>query len=332
VLIARSADFLALNMITSLSYTLAVVTIACSLFFMSWKAGLLSLVPNIVPIVFVFGCMNILSIPINVGTAMVAAIAIGIAVDDTIHYMARNSLELERHHDQLIAMRRTLASEGRAILATSLALAGGFAAMTFGSYVPIAQFGGLSATVIVVALVADLTLTPTLMLSTRLTTLWDVVALKLNADICEIAPLFRGMNRWEARKVVLLGRLERLATGAYAVRAGERDERAMYVVLTGSLRVERPGGAGDRVLAKLGAGQVFGEMALVDKRERSADVVAEKETEVLRLDADDLERLRRRFPRTALKLFENLSRILSERLRESRGAVATADSGRSKVA
>jgi len=321
VLLARSADYLVGNMLTSLSYTVVIVTLACSLFFMSWKAGFLSLLPNIVPVVFVFGLMAIAGVPVNVGTAMVAAIAVGIAVDDTLHYMARNSMELDRHHDQAVAMRRTLESEGHAIIATSLALAGGLSALIFGSFVPLAQFGVVSAVVILVALACDLTLTPALMASTRLTTLWDIVGLKLNADICKVAPLFRGMRHWEARKVVLVGRLERLATGGYAVRVGATNESDMYVVLTGRLQVKRDHEHGRTVLAELGPGDIFGEMAAVDRHERSADVVAMTDSEVLGLRMEDLTHLRKRFPRTAVKLFENLSRILSERLRATTQSV-----------
>jgi hydrophobe/amphiphile efflux-3 (HAE3) family protein len=315
VLLARSADYLMGNMLTSLVYTVMIVTVACSLFFMSWKVGLLSLVPNIVPVVFVFGLLAMTGVPVNVGTAMIAAIAVGIAVDDTLHYMARNSMELDRYHDQAPAMRRTLESEGRAIVATSLALAGGLSALVFGSFVPLEQFGVVSAVVILVALACDLTLTPALMVSTRLTTLWDIVGLRLNADICEVAPLFRGMRHWEARKVVLAGRLERLATGGYAIHAGTRDESDMYVVLTGRLQVKRDHEQGQAVLAELAPGDIFGEMAAVDRRERSADVVALTDSEVLALRMEDLTHLRKRFPWTAVKLFENLSRILSERLR-----------------
>lgn len=71
-------------------------------------------------------------------------------------------------------------------------------------------------------------------------------------------------------------------------------------------------------------GDIFGEMALVEGARRSADVVAEEPTEMLRLDAAALERLRRRFPFTSAKLFQSIARILSERLRDTTRAMAGA--------
>ena len=67
----------------------------------------------------------------------------------------------------------------------------------------------------------------------------------------------------------------------------------------------------------MGPGTTFGEMGLVTQEVRSANVVAVTEAEVLRLDFAALERIRRRFPYTGAKLFRNLARILSERLRHT---------------
>jgi hypothetical protein len=295
--------------------TVVIVAIVCAIFFMSIRAAFLSLLPNLLPIAGVFIVIGVFGIPINVGTAMVAGIAIGIAVDDTIHYMARNSVELDLHHDPLVAMERTIRAEGRAIVSTSVALAGGFLVFSLSSFVPLAYFGVLSAVTMIVALLADLTLTPALMSSTRLVTLWNIVGLKFDGEICDTAPLLRGMTRWEARKVILLGRLQEYAAGDFVVRKGYSDDRCMYLVINGSLDVSSRHGDRDTAIRSLEPGATFGEMALVEVGERSADVVANSRTEVLALSADDLDRLARRFPRTALKLLNNVARIISERLR-----------------
>ncbi len=89
----------------------------------------------------------------------------------------------------------------------------------------------------------------------------------------------------------------------------------MYLIVSGALHVRSGQGERERELVRLEPGATFGEMALVEGRERSADVVSESHSEVLALSAEDLQRLERRFPRTALKLLHNLSTILSERLR-----------------
>jgi len=79
--------------------------------FLNIKAGFLSLIPNVIPIVVNFGIMGILSIPLNVGTAMVAVIAIGISVDDTIHFMTRYNTEMHKAKDQEQALRVCLKTE-----------------------------------------------------------------------------------------------------------------------------------------------------------------------------------------------------------------------------
>jgi len=324
ILMNRAADSLAVDVVTGLFMTVAIIGVICSLLFMSLRAGLLSLVPNVLPIGFILGVMGLLDIPLNVGTSMIAAIAVGIAVDDTVHYMTRSSRELDRQHDPVLATHTTLQSEGRAILATSLALAGGFSVLLASTFVPIAQFGVLSAVVMLVAVVADLTITPVLMNSTRLITLWNIVGMKLKGDIVEIAPLMHGLTLWEARKLVLMGRLIPFKRAEYVIRRGSRDTQSMYLVITGSLRVSRTEAGTERILARLVPGEIFGEMAMVDARERSADVIADEDVEVLALTTADLERLRRRFPRTANKVLYNLATILSTRLRDSADVAAAA--------
>jgi CRP-like cAMP-binding protein len=92
----------------------------------------------------------------------------------------------------------------------------------------------------------------------------------------------------------------------------------MYMLITGRVRVfdPRPDG-GEKIVADLEPGSVFGEMALVTGRARTASVVAISDVEVLRLDFAALERVRRRFPYTGAKLFRNLAAILADRLRRT---------------
>jgi hypothetical protein len=321
ILTNDAVDFLAINELTSFSSTFLIIGLIHSLLFMSLKAGFLSLIPNAVPIVCVYGLMGLLGIPLNMSTAMVATIAIGIAVDDTVHHMVTYSRQLNEHHDQKIAMFNTLKSQGRPIIFVSVALAAGFLTMVVSSQPNTVTFGLLAAFVMLLALVGELTLTPVLMNSTRLVTLWNMVQLKMNPELVKTAPLLEGLSQWEARKVILLGELQDVPSGRFIVRKGETGTE-MYMVVTGRVRVfdVRPDGS-ERILVVLGPGSVFGEMALVSREVRSASVVAEMPSEVLRLDFEALERIRKRFPYTSAKLFRNLARVLSERLREATTAL-----------
>jgi hypothetical protein len=321
ILVNDASDFMAINEFTSFGTILFIIGLIHAGLFFSLRAGLLSLIPNVIPIVTNFGVMGLLGIPLNTGTAVVATIAIGIAVDDTVHHMVTYSRELNEHHDPVIAMRRTMQSQGRPIIYVSLALAAGFFVLSFSNFVPIAQMGLLSGIVILVAMVGEMVLTPLLMVSTRLATLWDMVMLKMDPDVVRSAPLLRGLNRWEARKVVLLGVLKSLEPGEYAVRKGETGT-AMYMVVSGRLRASDVGADGrERTLSHLTPGMVFGEVALVGEGTRIAHVIAESPSEVLALDFKSLEGIRKRFPFTGAKLFRNVAAILGERLKDTTAAL-----------
>jgi predicted RND superfamily exporter protein len=321
ILINNAADYMAVNEITSFSSTFLIIGLIHALLFMSVRAGLLSLIPNLIPVLTVFGVMGLLGIPLNTGTALVATVAIGIAVDDTVHHMVTYARQLNLHHDQRIAMIETLRIQGRPIVYVSLALAGGFLILGFSSFVPTQLFGLLSAFVMVVAMVAELVLTPILMYSTRLVTLWDMLLLKLKRDLTTTVPLFQGLSQWAARKVVLLGLMESFRTGDRVIHKGHAGT-GMYVVVSGRVRVFdiEPDGV-ERTLTVLEVGAVFGEMALFSGGVRTAHVVAEEPVELFRLDFAAVERLRKRFPFTGAKLFRNLAGILSERLRERTAAM-----------
>ena len=288
---------------------------------MSFRAGFLSLIPNVVPVLMNFGVMGLCGIPLNLTTAMVVTIAIGIAVDDTVHHMVVYSRELNAVYDEKRAIVHTLRSQGRPIISVSLALTAGFAVLICSNLVATRYFGALSAFVMLAVLVGELVLTPVLLYTTRLVAIWDMFLLKMNPAIVRTAPLFREFSQWEARKVVLMGTLQTLPPGTTIVHKGDTGTE-MYMVVTGQARVFDTEAEGqERTLALLTPGATFGEMAWFGHGIRTANVVADTPTEVLALDFQALERLRRRFPYTGTKLFRNLARILSERLAQTNAAL-----------
>jgi predicted RND superfamily exporter protein/signal transduction histidine kinase len=151
-------------------------TIAISLLFwvFLWTTGsplwtalwwaLVGMLPNLLPVVATLGAMGLWGIPLDVGTIMVGAIVLGIAVDDTIHFIThyrsgRNAGAVPRD-----AIATTMRRAGRAIVTTSFALALGFFALTLSSWQSIASFGLLSGIAILAALAADLFVLPALIL------------------------------------------------------------------------------------------------------------------------------------------------------------------------
>lgn len=313
VLLTGTTSDIVAGQIESLSLALGVIFVVMSLMFLSAKIGFLAILPNVLPIVIFFGVMGWLGILLNLGTSLIAAIALGIAVDSTIHYMARLNLELQGETDQTAAMVRTLRTVGVPIIYATVALFFGFLTFAFSSFVPIQNFGILTGATLVTALATNLVLLPALLATSKVITLWDLVSVKLGKNPAQTIPLFAGLRPGQARIVVLMGEMKRFAPGEYIVRQGERG-REMYVVIQGTTQVLAGSGAQRKALITLQRGDVFGEMALVRRIERSADVVAADQVEVLAVDEHFLQRIQRRYPRIASKVFLNLTRIVSDRL------------------
>ncbi|TMH84488.1 MAG: hypothetical protein E6H45_11445 [Betaproteobacteria bacterium] len=165
VLIHNAADVMAINEVTSFIFTFIVIGLIHAWLFRSVIAAVLTLIPNLIPILVGFGLMGALGVPLNTGTAMVATIAIGIAVDDTVHFVDAFRRHFAQGGDARTAVLLTLRSQGRPIIYVSLTLAAGFLVMTASNFLPVRSFGIFSALVMLVAMVAELALTPILLYS-----------------------------------------------------------------------------------------------------------------------------------------------------------------------
>lgn len=104
--------------------------------------------------------MGFFNIALDTGTVMVAAIALGICVDHSMHFMVRYQRLMDRGSSQSEALLRTIRDESNPIIITALALTLGFATLALSSFPPVAQFGILSALVMLLALLGTFVLTP----------------------------------------------------------------------------------------------------------------------------------------------------------------------------
>lgn len=317
LMVNRAAESLMKGQISSLVLILSIIFVLFSVLYTSWLAGLLSLVPNTIPIVLNFGLMGYLGVPLNPGTAMIAAVAIGVAVDDTIHLMTRFGTESRQHLDERDAVRATIRGEAVPIVSTSLALALGFAALAQSSFSIVAQFGLLAAATMIYAAMADLLLMPILLRHLRLATVWDIVALQLDRRVLVDCPLFRNMSQFAVKKVVVLSHIQDFAPDEVVIRQGEVS-RGMYVILKGhaDITIER-----DDIslnIDEIGPGNIVGEIGFSGEDvERTATVTAREPLTVVRLDAEGTRKGLRFYPRIAARLHRNISVILGERLLES---------------
>ncbi len=147
------------------SYLIAfgVITVMMILLIGSVRLGLVCMLPNLAPIVIVLGFMGWVGIPLDMFTMLIGSIAIGIAVDDTIHFVYNFRRYFAESGDATDAVRRTLATAGRAMLTTTLVLAAGFFIFMFASMQNLYNFGLLTGIALILALAADFLLAPALM-------------------------------------------------------------------------------------------------------------------------------------------------------------------------
>ena len=146
--------------------TIGVVFIAILLMFVfsfrNFKMACLAVVPNMIAVAMVLGLMGWLQISLDMMTITIAAICIGIAVDDTIHYVHRITEEFAIDGNYWAAVKRSHASIGRAMYYTTITITLGFSILALSNFIPSIYFGLLTGFSMVVALIANLTLLPVL--------------------------------------------------------------------------------------------------------------------------------------------------------------------------
>ena len=177
IVISQSSRLLTRGLVKSLSLTLVLIIAAMALLFLSAKVGFMAILPNLFPIVVSFGLMGWLGIELSVATSLIASIAIGLAVDDTIHYLFRYNHEFKKHLDKDRALRDTILGVGRPIIFTTLAISIGFGVLIFSHFVPTAVFGLLMVVTMLASLVGALFILPSVMLHVELVTAWDLLRL-----------------------------------------------------------------------------------------------------------------------------------------------------------
>lgn len=131
----------------------------------SVSAGLLSMLPNVFPVALVFGTMGWLDVPIDIGTIMTASVALGIAVDDTLHFLTWFARETASGRTRGDAVRACLRHCGPAMLQTTVICGTGLLVFALSDFVPTQRFAWMMATLLAASLVGDLLFLPALLLS-----------------------------------------------------------------------------------------------------------------------------------------------------------------------
>jgi hypothetical protein len=170
-LFADQEDLLITGQVRSLWSALVLIFLFFLLLWRSAKAAILCMIPNIAPVVLIFIMMGVLGIWLDMATAMIASIAIGIAVDDTIHIYHSFMGHRAQGAGVVLALLRTYRQAGRAVVATTVILCAQFLLLTSSAFVPTDEFGLLTSVGLMSALVFDLMLLPAMLVLLRRTSL-----------------------------------------------------------------------------------------------------------------------------------------------------------------
>lgn len=163
----RLADYITKTQIEGYAVVFGLITLVMMLAFGSVKVGLIGMIPNAFPIALTLGLMGWLAWPLDYLRLLLATIAIGIAVDDTIHMLARLRTEFAACGDYRTAVARALRGVGPPITMTTVILTAAFSSYLISSMAVLASFGALLAVTMIAALIADLFLLPALVLWLR---------------------------------------------------------------------------------------------------------------------------------------------------------------------
>jgi predicted RND superfamily exporter protein len=155
------------SQILTLSAVFVGILIMFLILFRSVKLAAIAMVPNLLAATLVLGVMGWMGIPLDIMTITIASITIGIAVDNTIHYIVRYKAEYSVDHNYALALKRSHDSIGKAIFYTSITIIMGFSILTLSNFKPTIYFGLLTALAMAVALLGALTLLPRLILVFR---------------------------------------------------------------------------------------------------------------------------------------------------------------------
>ena len=152
------------SQIEALGVVMLGIAIMLLILFRSWALAIIGIIPNLLAAVSILGLMGLIGIPLDMMTITIASITIGVAVDNSIHYLYRFREEFRHHRDYVITLRNCHASIGNAISYTAITIIAGFSILTLSNFVPTVHFGMLTALAMLIALLASLTLLPKLLL------------------------------------------------------------------------------------------------------------------------------------------------------------------------
>ena len=158
------ADEIATSQFNSFALALLIVSLIMIIALGSLGGGIMGMVPNAIPAFLAFGLMGLFGIPLDVDSLLIAPLILGIAVDDTIHFMTHYRVELSKTGSIAEALDSAIKEVGQAVMFTTMVIGLGFAVLSFSDYLGMAKVGFFGSIAIFVALLCDLFLIPAMII------------------------------------------------------------------------------------------------------------------------------------------------------------------------
>ena len=168
ILLARSADGIAEGQPRSVALAAVTIFLVIALGLRSPRLGAVAMIPNLVPVLLYFGILGLGAAPLSLPTSLIGCVALGIAIDDTVHFLVRYREERSAGATPEAAAQRCTRFVGRPIAVTSVVLVAGFLVVTLSEFATLQEFGVLAAITMTLCLLTDLVLLPALLLRFRI--------------------------------------------------------------------------------------------------------------------------------------------------------------------
>lgn len=163
-LLDRNIDYISASLVEGLIFSVLLIALIMGLVYRSVRMMLISMIPNLIPLLAVAAIMGFAGIELKTSTAVIFTIAFGISYDDTIHLLAKFKIELAKGSTKSYALKRAYLERGKAMILSSLILCCGFSMLIFSTFMGSFYMGILISITLFVALISDLTLLPVLVL------------------------------------------------------------------------------------------------------------------------------------------------------------------------
>ncbi|MCH2230546.1 MAG: MMPL family transporter [Crocinitomicaceae bacterium] len=163
-LVDKNLKYLSQSLIQGLGVSILIVALIVGLIYRSGSILVISIVTNLIPLVFIAGVMGFLGVELKTSTSIIFTIAFGIAVDDTIHFLGKFKYELSKGKGKMFALKRSYLTTGKAMILTTLILCSGFMLLILSSFLGTFYMGLLLCITLFVALISDLTILPVMLM------------------------------------------------------------------------------------------------------------------------------------------------------------------------